>query len=192
MSLGDHRLEPLGQAPLPPFPGWLKALGPGVVWMALAQGSGELIFWPYLIAKYGLAFLFLLVPACLLQWPLTFEIGRYTALTGESIWQGFIRVHPLYALPLWLLMILSFLWFGAYASAGGTALAALTSFPSGWSAGARSLLWAYLTIAVFLGGLVLAPVLYRFIERFIPTRDPNRYPVCEACRQVLAAAYGTE
>ena len=27
-------------------------------------------------------------------------------------------------------------------------------------------------------------------EKFIPTRDPNRYPVCEACRQVLAAAYG--
>ena len=69
------------------------------------------------------------MPACLLQWPLTFEIGRYTALTGESIWQGFIRVHPLFALPLWVLMILSFLWFGAYASAGGTALAALTQLP---------------------------------------------------------------
>ena len=137
MSLKDHRLEPLGRAPLPPFPGWLKALGPGVVWMALAQGSGELIFWPYLVAKYGLAFLFLLVPACLLQWPLTFEIGRYTALTGESIWQGFIRVHPLYALPLWVLMILSFLWFGAYASAGGTALAALTNFPARLVGGRR-------------------------------------------------------
>ena len=60
-------------------------LGPGVVWMALAQGSGELIWWPYLIAKYQLGFLFLLLPACILQWPLTYEIGRYTALTGEGI-----------------------------------------------------------------------------------------------------------
>ena len=34
-------------------------LGPGIVWMALAQGSGELIWWPYIIAKYGLGFLFL-------------------------------------------------------------------------------------------------------------------------------------
>jgi hypothetical protein len=50
------------------------------------------------------SFLFLLIPACLLQWPLMFEIGRYTTLTGESIWQGFIRLHPLYALPLWLLI----------------------------------------------------------------------------------------
>ena len=27
-------------------------------------------------------------------------------------------------------------------------------------------------------------------QKFIPTRDPDRYPVCEACREVLAAAYG--
>jgi hypothetical protein len=30
----------------------LAALGPGVIFMALAQGSGELIWWPYIIAKY--------------------------------------------------------------------------------------------------------------------------------------------
>ncbi len=27
-------------------------------------------------------------------------------------------------------------------------------------------------------------------ERFIPTRDPNKYPVCEGCREALTAAYG--
>ena len=135
--------------------------------MALAQGSGELIFWPYLVAKYGLGFVFLLIPACLLQWPLTFEIGRYTAVTGESIWQGFIRLHPLFALPLWMLMTISFLWFGAFASAGGTALAALTHLPAGWSLRGQSLFWGYATIALFLTGLLLARVLYRFIERFM-------------------------
>ncbi len=142
-------------------------LGPGVVWLALAQGSGELIWWPYLIAKYGLGFLFLLLPACLAQWPLTFEIGRYTALTGEGIWQGFLRLDRRFALLLWLLMLFSFLWFGAFASAGGTALAALTGLPSGWSARGQSLFWAYTSIAVFLACLVLSPVLYRFIERFM-------------------------
>jgi hypothetical protein len=160
-------LPPFGRAPVPAFPGWWRALGPGIVFMALAQGSGELIFWPYLVAKYGLGFVFLLIPACLLQWPLTFEIGRYTTLTGESIWQGFIRLHPLFALPLWLLMIVSFLWFGAFASAGGTALAALSHFPGGWSVRGQALFWGYATIAVFLTGLLLAPVLYRFIERFM-------------------------
>jgi len=46
----------LPKKPFPAFPGFLKALGPGVVWLALAQGSSELIEWPYLVAKYGLAF----------------------------------------------------------------------------------------------------------------------------------------
>jgi Mn2+/Fe2+ NRAMP family transporter len=75
------------------MPGMLSALGPGVVFMALAQGSGELIFWPDPIAKYGLSFLFLLIPACLLQIPVIYEIGRYTLLTGESIFQDFIRLN---------------------------------------------------------------------------------------------------
>ena len=53
--------------------------------MALAQGSGELIWWPYLIAKYGLTFLWLLVPACFLQYPLNVEIGRYTLLERMAV-----------------------------------------------------------------------------------------------------------
>jgi hypothetical protein len=144
-------------------------LGPGVVWLALAQGSGELIWWPYLIAKYGLGFLFLLLPACLVQWPLTYEIGRYTAITGEGIWQGFLRLNRWFALALWCLMLFSFLWFGAFASAGGTALAALTGLPAGWTARGQSLFWAYASIALFLTCLVVSPVLYRFIERFMFT-----------------------
>ncbi|MEK7335243.1 MAG: Nramp family divalent metal transporter, partial [Candidatus Binatota bacterium] len=105
-------LPPYRRSPLPPFPGMIAALGPGVIFMALAQGSGELIWWPYIIAKYGLTFLFLLLPACLLQFPVTYEIGRYTLLTGESIFQGFIRLNRILAVLLWVLMTLSFLWFG--------------------------------------------------------------------------------
>ncbi len=88
--------------------------------MALAQGSGELIWWPYIVAKYGLVFLFLLLPACLLQFSIVYELGRYTMLTGKSVFQGFIRLNRHFALVLWLLMILSF-------------MASLTDFPSGWS-----------------------------------------------------------
>jgi hypothetical protein len=124
---------------MPPRPALIAALGPGVIWLALAQGSGELIWWPYIIAKYGLGFLCLLIPACLLQWPLNVEIGRYTLLTGESIWQGFVRLHRGFALCLWLLMALSFLWFGGFASAGGEAMAALTHFPASLSEGGRKL-----------------------------------------------------
>lgn len=149
------------------MPGLWRALGPGVIFMALAQGSGELIFWPYIIAKYGLAFLFLLLPACLLQFPVIYEIGRYTALTGESIFQGFIRLNRHFALGLWILMTLSFLWFGAFAAAGGTSLAALTDLPAGWSRQQQTLFWAYLSMAVFLIAILLSRVVYRLIEVFM-------------------------
>lgn len=145
----------------------MAALGPGIIWMTLAQGSGELIWWPYLCAKYGLGFLFLLAPACLLQWPLNYEIGRYTVLTGESIWQGFIRLHRFFAFFLWLLMILSFFWFGAFASAGGTALAALTNFPKEFSPRAQALFWGYLTIFLFFCSLTFSRVVYFAVEKFM-------------------------
>ncbi|WP_367156144.1 Nramp family divalent metal transporter [Methylomonas sp. HYX-M1] len=157
----------LPQKPVPRFPGWWAALGPGVVWMALAQGSGELIWWPYMIAKYGLTFLWLLMPACLLQYPLNLEIGRYTLLTGESIFHGFIRLHRGFGIFLWILMSVSFLWFGAFASAGGTAMAELTHWPNGWSQREQSLFWGYASIAVFIGAILASGVVYTLIERFM-------------------------
>ena len=158
-------LGPFKTAKIPPLPGLFTTLGPGIVWMALAQGSGELIWWPYIIAKYGLTFLFLLLPACFLQYPLTYSIGYYTMVTGESIFQGFIRLNRFFALFLWILMSLSFLWFGAFASAGGTALAALTSFPHSWSQKGQTLFWAYLSIAIFLTAILFSKVIYNLIER---------------------------
>lgn len=155
------------KAKFPPMGGLVAALGPGVVWMALAQGSGELIWWPYMIAKYGLTFLFLLIPACLLQYPLTYSIGYYTLVTGESIFQGFIRLNRYFGLFLWILMTLSFLWFGAFASAGGTALAELTHFPHGWSVRAQTLFWAYFSIIIFLAAILLSKVVYVLIEKFM-------------------------
>ncbi len=133
--------------------------------MALAQGSGELIWWPYLIAKYGLAFLFLLLPACLLQYPLNYQIGSYTLLTGETIFQGFMRLSKPLALFLWILLTLSFLWFGAFASAGGTALAALTHFPHGLSERGQTLFWAYSSILLFFSAIVLSHIIYTLIEK---------------------------
>jgi len=160
-------LPPYRKASLPPFPGMITALGPGVIFMALAQGSGELIWWPYIIAKYELTFLFLLLPACLLQFPIIYEIGRYTMTTGESIFQGFIRLNRSFALILWILMALSFLWFGGFAAAGGTSLAALTHLPTGWSQKAQSLFWAYLSMLLFLCAILLSRVIYKLVEAFM-------------------------
>jgi hypothetical protein len=43
------KIEPLKRADFPILPGILATMGPGVIWASMAQGSGELIWWPYLI-----------------------------------------------------------------------------------------------------------------------------------------------
>jgi len=161
------RLEPLKIAVVPAFVGLWAAMGPGVIWAALAQGSGEIIWWPYLTAKYGATFLGLLLPACLMQYWVNQEIIRYTATTGETFFTGLTRIHKALAIFMWFMMLITFLWFGGYASAGATALFELTRFPPGWGAREGTLFWTYLTIAVFFAALVLGRVVYNIIERFM-------------------------
>jgi Mn2+/Fe2+ NRAMP family transporter len=158
-------LPPLKLATLPAFAGMLAYLGPGILWAALAQGSGELIWWPYLTAKYGAAFLGLLIPAALLQYWYNLEICRYTVLTGETPMTGFTRMARWYAWMVWIGIFVENIWFGAYASAGGTAMAALTNFPAGWPVEHQSLFWGYLTIAIYLVVLVAGSVAYTWVER---------------------------
>ena len=59
-----------------------------------------------------------------------------------------------------MLLIVHFLWFGAFASAGATALVELTGWPpAGWfenggEGAGRRLVWAYLLIAVCFGAVM--------------------------------------
>ncbi len=162
MSLPAYR-----RADLPRFPGWRIMLGPGLVWAALAQGTGELIFWPAFTARYGEWFLWLIVPASLMQFGASVEIGRYTILTGETIFTGFTRLRPSLAALLWAGLVAATAWFGAFASAGGTALGILTAFPPGWGDRARSIFWADATVVVFFLVLVTSRYVYGVIERFM-------------------------
>ena len=158
-------MQDLQQAKVPQTPSLWTLMGPAFIWASVAQGSGELIWWPYFAAKYGTALIGLILPASFLQFFVNQEIARYTALTGEGIWSGFKRVNRFYSAFLFVLAFVSFLWFGGYASAGGTALYSLTSFPPGVGERTGSLFWAYVTIAVFSAGLVLSKVVYQLIER---------------------------
>jgi Mn2+/Fe2+ NRAMP family transporter len=159
------RLVSLKIAAVPAFAGILAYIGPGIVWAGLAQGSGELIWWPYLTAKYGDAFLGLLIPASLMQLWVNIEIARYTITTGETAMTGFSRISRWYATLIWCGVFVENIWFGAYASAGGTALAALTGLPAGWTPRGQSLFWAYAMIAIYLCALLIGRVVYRIVER---------------------------
>jgi len=164
-SIPLGRLAPLKMAAVPTFAGMLKYIGPGIVWAGLAQGSGELIWWPYLTAKYGAAFIGLLIPAALMQYWVNIEIARYTIITGETAMTGFSRIGKWYVTMIWIGVFLENIWFGAYASAGGTALAELTGFPYGWTPRGQSLFWAYLMIGIYLAALLIGKVVYQIIER---------------------------
>ncbi len=159
------KLAPLKIATVPVFVGVWAAMGPGVIWAALAQGSGEIIWWPYLTAKYGATFVGLLLPACLIQYWVNQEIIRYTVTTGETFFTGMARVNKLFCSFLWVMMVVTLLWFGGYATAGATALFELFHFPRGWNAREGTLFWAYLTIGVFVVALLLSKVVYAIVEK---------------------------
>lgn len=165
-SVDLGRLAPLKLAAVPTFRGIFAYLGPAFIWASLAQGSGELIWWPFLTAKYGAAFLGLLIPASLLQFWVNQEIVRYTAATGETLLTGFSRAGWWLAVLLAVCLMVENMWFGAYASAGGTALGDLTHFPPGWDARGRSLFWGYFIVILFLAAALFGRVVYLVIEKF--------------------------
>ena len=159
-------LGKLKAAKLPPMSaGVLSMLGPAFVWASLAQGSGELIWWPYLAAKYGTVFLGLLVPSLLIQYFVNQEIVRYTALTGEGPWSAMGRIGRWFSVPFWFLAFVALLWFGGYASAGGTALRELFGRPIDPAFGSR--FWGLVIIVLFFAGIVLCRVVYSLIEWFM-------------------------
>lgn len=152
---------------LPVMPGLILMMGPAFVWAAIAQGSGELIWWPYFAAKYGPAFIGLLLPASLIQFFVNREVSRYTAITGKGIWSGFLSLGKLFSYPLFLICFVNFLWLGGYASAGGTALFELTKFPLGFSDRAGTLFWAYVLMVGFSAIFVFSRIIYKSIENFM-------------------------
>ncbi len=150
---------------IPPRPSLWLLFGPAFVWAATAQGSGELIWWPYLVARYGKAFLFLLLPAAAIQYFVNREISKYTATTGQGIWTGFWAVNRYYTSFLFLLCFVNFLWLGGYASAGGSSLYEIFKFPGTVQSG--SIFWSYVLIFIFSYGLIFSKVIYRFIEKIM-------------------------
>ncbi len=69
---------------------------------ATSIGGSHLLLAPELGARFGLALLWVVVLAHLLKYP-AFEAGpRYTAATGESLLQAYLRVPGPRGWPLWL------------------------------------------------------------------------------------------
>lgn len=76
--------------PDPPS-GWntLKWYGPGLVWMVSAVGSGSVLFTPRIGAKYGYEFVWMALIFFLFMFVMIREVGRYTVVTGKTIFEGY-------------------------------------------------------------------------------------------------------
>lgn len=105
----------------------LLTVGPGVIGLGIAIGSGEWLIGPAVVLKHGAALLWITTAAVFLQVVLNQEMARYTLYTGEPVLTGFMRTKPGPAFWGWTYAIFGLAQYGwpGWALASATASAAL-------------------------------------------------------------------
>ncbi|MDO5739745.1 MAG: Nramp family divalent metal transporter [Ornithinimicrobium sp.] len=136
-----------------------KVIGPSVLLLAGAIGSGEFVLWPYITSQVGLALVWLVVIGITTQYFLNMEIERYTLATGETAVVGFTRLWKPWGWLFIAMTVIPWMWPG-WATGGTTTL----SFATGFDADKIP----FITIGVLIViGLVLtlSPVVYKTVEK---------------------------
>jgi hypothetical protein len=158
-ELPSRHLPAVPYADLPePLP-MKRVIGPSVLLLAGAIGSGEFVLWPYITSQVGLAVVWLVVVGILTQYFLNMEIERYTLVTGETAVTGFTRLWKPWSWLFIIMTVVPWAWPG-WATGGTTTL----SFVFGFSADAIP----YITIGVLMligAVLTVSPVVYRTVEK---------------------------
>jgi Mn2+/Fe2+ NRAMP family transporter len=158
-ELPSKALPAVPYADLPePLP-MRKVIGPSVLLLAGAIGSGEYVLWPYITSQVGLAVVWLVVVGVLTQYFLNMEIERYTLATGETAVTGFTRLWKPWSWLFIIMTVVPWAWPG-WATGGTTTL--------GFVIGLSETAVPYVTIgALVLIGLVLtvSPVVYQTVEK---------------------------
>lgn len=158
-EIPDKYVPSVQYADLPePLP-MKRVLGPSVLLLAGAIGSGEYVLWPSIASQVGLVLVWLVLIGVGTQYFLNMEIERYTLATGETAVTGFTRLWKPWGILFILMGVLAWMWPG-WATGGTTTL----SFALGFSEDAIP----YITIGVLvLIGIVLtvSPVVYQTVEK---------------------------
>jgi len=157
-------LEPWNHAELPAAPptqGFkiFGVIGPGVILLGSAIGSGEWLIGPATFVQYGLALLWVTFVAVFFQTVFNTELVRYTLATGEPAVVGFMRTKPHARFWAVVYAALYFLQFGwpAWAGAAAGAIFYLAHGQLAGDAEAGTIYWIgvaiYLTcVAILLVG----------------------------------------
>jgi hypothetical protein len=134
-------------------------LGPSVLLLAGAIGSGEFVLWPYITSQVGLAVVWLVIVGVLTQYFLNMEIERYTLITGETAVTGFTRLWKPWSWLFIVMTVVPWMWPG-WATGGTTTL----SFVFGFSEDAVP--WITIGVLALIGAvLTVSPVVYRTVEK---------------------------
>ncbi len=158
-EIPSKHLPPVDYTDLPEALPMKRVIGPSVLLLAGAIGSGEYVLWPYITSQVGLALVWLVVLGVGTQYFLNMEIERYTLATGETAVTGFTRLWKHWGWLFIIMTVVPWAWPG-WATGGTTTL----SFALGFSEDAIP----YVTIGVLvLIGVVLtvSPVVYRTVEK---------------------------
>jgi Mn2+/Fe2+ NRAMP family transporter len=158
-EIRSQNLPAVPYADLPePLP-MRHVIGPSVLLLAGAIGSGEYVLWPYITSQVGMSLVWLVMIGVATQYFLNMEIERYTLATGETAVSGFTRLWKPWGWLFIIMTVVPWAWPG-WATGGTTTL----SFVFGFSEDAIP----YVTIGVLLligAVLTVSPVVYQTVEK---------------------------
>jgi len=155
------------QSDLPKVPKLKYVVGPSAIMLGASLGSGETLFWPTLVARFGWALFALFLVAAFIHFVVNTELQRWTLATGESIFRAMERLHPTVPLALMVGGFLSLGWPGWAASAAKIGAAGL-SLGTYRLLGAEIIGWRLLGIVLMVLiwlSYQLAPLMYNIVEK---------------------------
>lgn len=153
---------------LPKAPKLKHVLGPSAIMLGASLGSGETLFWPFIVSEAGWVLYWAFVVGVVTQFFINTEIQRWTLATGESVFRAFERVGR--AWP-WFFLLAGFVSLGWPGWAASAAQVAAVGLGFGEStvgvAGFVVPAWKIISIALLLviyASYNLSSVMYRAVE----------------------------
>ena len=131
-------------------------IGPSVILLGAAIGSGEFILWPYLVSHHGFGIWWACMLGILTQFWINMEIERYTLATGESTTIGFVRLWKHWAWVFLICNAVRWVWPG-WAMGAATCLKFLV--------GGNAVVYGVASMLLIGVILTFGPVLYKTMER---------------------------
>lgn len=157
-------LEPLKPQDLPQRTlAFWKLTGPGAILVGLSIGAGELILWPWIMARFGAGMAWAAALSIFVQLWLNLEIARWAISTGESPFTGYARIWRGFV-PFFLAVNIGILLLPGWARSSGQALRMLFF---GQETAGPDWLWTAITFVAIALMLFGPKTFYAAIERSI-------------------------